>query len=488
MRYGSDLYDTKGPTIYPIVFTTVVGTSIKAIFSWRLERGDRLGTLNQLSGSMTLVSALTAVYKYRRWRLDVLSTILIALWILSPLGGQASLRVLEFRKNTYISPAAFAYYDVKKIGLWEAMLGSERGTAVVPINAMLTTSLCRKKNSTRDSRDNWGNVRIPMIELLSNRDKKDKDGWIDVDSLEHSSMIGIPVMGPAGAGEIANFAIETSYWTVDCKTSQYDFRNPMINTTFPNPEWLGFDASGSLALATRVTDQDSRMKMVAEMDPNMPPRELYFAARGGSEIITEALCPIKSTFVEANITCVKLDCRVSRMRLSTKPQPPENWTQLDSLVQLAPSVFANFAKFFTTAYAPGTSRGTNLLAAYFFHSTDPALPYQQTGGATVSIPSLMELKEDDFSLRLAQLLNSYYISGSANRYIANGYVAWKDENMVEEDRIEVDGIIGNEEEVVLCVKGWLFVLLFSGLLMAHMGLLGKFPPLLQASLEDLTSE
>jgi hypothetical protein len=61
------------------------------IATYHLERGVALGNLDQLVGSRTLGSTITTHYQLKSY--NTLGLGLLILWSISPVGGQAVLRV-----------------------------------------------------------------------------------------------------------------------------------------------------------------------------------------------------------------------------------------------------------------------------------------------------------------------------------------------------------------------------------------------------------
>ena len=97
----------RGPNVFPILFAAVVGRALKGILCWRLERGERLGILDLLVGSTTLVNTITTQITLRIFSL--IGPLLFVVWALSPVGGQASLRVMTKGNNTLSTRASFDY-------------------------------------------------------------------------------------------------------------------------------------------------------------------------------------------------------------------------------------------------------------------------------------------------------------------------------------------------------------------------------------------
>ena len=50
----------KGPTIFPILFASIIGRATHAILLWRLEKGEHVGILDMLAASTSLTSTITS--------------------------------------------------------------------------------------------------------------------------------------------------------------------------------------------------------------------------------------------------------------------------------------------------------------------------------------------------------------------------------------------------------------------------------------------
>ncbi|KAF5633633.1 uncharacterized protein FTJAE_7058 [Fusarium tjaetaba] len=95
-------------TLWPILFAAVLGPLLKSIALFRAERGSRLGSLEFLLTSQTTASALKNILTMGwigSWAIGV-----IAIWSLSPLGGQAALRSLGLQRNPISTKTPATYY------------------------------------------------------------------------------------------------------------------------------------------------------------------------------------------------------------------------------------------------------------------------------------------------------------------------------------------------------------------------------------------
>jgi hypothetical protein len=101
----------QGPTIFPIMFAAISGRSLKMIARYLAERGAKLGVSSSVPARVLLECMLTVqtlellMVSQSVWgavesqilmrRLTLVGANLLFLWTLSPLGGQASLRLLD---------------------------------------------------------------------------------------------------------------------------------------------------------------------------------------------------------------------------------------------------------------------------------------------------------------------------------------------------------------------------------------------------------
>ena len=91
------------PSLYPILFAAVVGRFYKNLARYCLEQsgGVRLAVLEQVFGSQGFATALERVFFVHTH--VVLSVIILTTWVLSPLGGQSSSRILVFGIATEVA-------------------------------------------------------------------------------------------------------------------------------------------------------------------------------------------------------------------------------------------------------------------------------------------------------------------------------------------------------------------------------------------------
>jgi hypothetical protein len=91
--------------VFPIVFASILGRATHAIMLWRLERkgGERLGVLDTLAASTSFTNSVITQFRLRS--INLLGLLLIVLWALSPIGGQATLRQISIGTKITTHPA-----------------------------------------------------------------------------------------------------------------------------------------------------------------------------------------------------------------------------------------------------------------------------------------------------------------------------------------------------------------------------------------------
>lgn len=167
--------------------------------------------LDQLLGSTGLFTAVVTQLKFRNIGFVGLS--LILLWILSPIGGQASLRVLGFSEVVDYRPnPMFAIDWNSTLHLAEASShpdGADSTEAVFIGNTIFNAILAAPIDNKLSSMDVWGNIKIPMVEHLPGL-APDENGWYELDhmKLTYSALTGVP-MSVISSVRNTTFTLET---------------------------------------------------------------------------------------------------------------------------------------------------------------------------------------------------------------------------------------------------------------------------------------
>ncbi|KAJ8108731.1 hypothetical protein ONZ43_g6336 [Nemania bipapillata] len=362
---GVKLYEAAqyAPTLYPLLFAAIVGGSIKSIASWKIQtrQGMTIGQLEQCMGSQTISRAFTTQIKLRG--LNLLGLSIVGLWSLSPVGSQASLRLISLEADLTSSqtplkcmPTFIEYQYGNAEGISEAITKIAGPT----IASLLAGSLLGSR-----SQDLWGNIRLPVVEQIDN---KQATGWMTVaepNNLTYSSLVGIPVSIIPSVGN-TSFTLPGSYLSFSCPTfgpsQQYEYTN-FTSSAAPSPgngadsSWLSSNASDQyqMAISTPSFDTDLRVNVSRNA------RKFVWESPSGVTYF-RAECDLTTTYVDSNVTCSGVGsssssssgsvCSVSSVRRSVTTTRHGNWTVFDygfdpdaqSVMQLITGLFP-YAKF-----------------------------------------------------------------------------------------------------------------------------------------------
>lgn len=472
---------SKGPTIYPILFAAIIGRALKPIAFWKLERGGRIGTLDRLLGSMTIVQAVLTQVQMRS--VSLLGLALIAVWSLSPLGGQASLRIISSVIQPNDTTRPLQYVNTSSSILSLAYAGSDSAAAFVPVNVLFGAAMLGTSSTSSFSVDNWGNLKIPWIENMDPA-MMDDQGWYNVtesySSDDFTSLIGVPLSRVSDAWT-TSFSIETSYWTLDCpiledmgaqapdvnessnaklgaEMDQFVDADPVAvqvynTTTLSKNFWL-YSTELHNALDPWEFRDDMKLRHITYLDQNN-----YLAHWVGAN------CTIKTTYVEVNVLCSTGSCTAVGMRNSRKPHPSKSWTAFD--------IMAYSFYWFGPHFAQGITSGhIGAATPYQKFIIDPLNPFN----GSFAIPPLTAISNAKFALRLGQLLNTYWMAMLAPTAIPKGL---RNSNISADTAIifgtELLNTTAKETRgipVLRCNMVWFVVLLLSSAITAFIGLCG----------------
>lgn len=236
------------PTVWPMIFSAILGGMLKNLAHRKTQDGARLGLIEHLMASQTVFGALKAA-----WQFDIFSIatlILIPLWALSPIGGQAALRSLSLPDSASAQTTTdFSYLtlDPRVLLPFDGVPGQTLldslaiGPQVLFGTALYSTaaSLHHLNNTPEQAdfdriveslggpagaiqfsaRDTWGRPRLPIMDLLPGYDEDSTD-WLDAPQdrvLSYSSAFGIPFLGlPSQDAGNASFTMASAYTAFTC--------------------------------------------------------------------------------------------------------------------------------------------------------------------------------------------------------------------------------------------------------------------------------
>jgi hypothetical protein len=445
------------------MFAAVMGRFLTSIAAWKLERGVTVATVEHLLGSRTVFGAIITPLRLRVLRFTFVP--LICLWTLSPLGSQASLRIVSSADSIKNTTRILSYLDndsdIESTKSWPFL--------VTAINAAFVGSLGSSATSKATIEDPYGNLRTPFIETLG---YPNEEGWRSAspDSpLRYSSLLGIPVSGARSRGT-TYFSIESAYVLATCKlTTTRDLR----------------DAAHGSCSDGNAARSNTAIRFETGPTPYNPattkrPRIIVITFLGYGEDdnsfsliphLTTGTCDLTTTYVETRYRCDGDSCVFNAMRASSTPRNAKEVTWLDRYPRLEGetfcSMFINSTRFASARTLENSSFGMNLspLGRYIL---DPATPFNFINGN----PIVAEVGEEMFSQRFTQLLNTYRVATIAP-YGVTGNFSVTPSMMQTQEGYKVRNAtaqVETTETVHACNTLWFIVLALSSLAMIAAGL------------------
>ncbi|KAF2476429.1 uncharacterized protein BDR25DRAFT_277535 [Lindgomyces ingoldianus] len=443
-RFGSkvEFAIQLGPTIFPIVFAAISGRSMKMIARYLAERGAKLSTLELLMASQSVWGTVESQLLMRR--LTVVGANLLFLWSMSPLGGQASLRLLQKSPSSNFTVAPLRYLSTGPAGTAWAMSTTyvESNGKLTQVTPLYTAALLAPDTIKQGPEDTWGNVKIPRLDL-ANTSRPDSQGWINLPSNlssaeDYYSLVGIPIVGrPRDQDSI--FRIETTHFTTQCEPFKKmkiaaDKNFTEIEQIAPGQIWQNMSTEnnplGQFRTFFLQTDipltqgDDGRLDAFfgfvndSKVSHPFQKRKITYASNyitsSEDSFLNIANCSLAQIHTETEIQCAKAQCFAKRTRISLSDQRPAEFTGFDhSLI----------AELFLKAF-PSTFdwvRGSTPTEQFLFNTS--AFPFVSPTTNLESNPAWMDLSllsAETFSRRLSLLLNTFYqLTIAPNSYLGD---------------------------------------------------------------------
>lgn len=275
-----------------------------------------------------------------------LPTILIGLlWVLSPAGGQSSLRILYHTSQASFSSTTVRYMDTGPLGFlytYHTLLeGYDLGVNSTDLPFSVTSSfaaaLMQDVETKIGPRDSWGNPKIPRLDML-NHLAPDENGWVEVShetTVESfGSLFGLPLLGVPDQGTV-EFDVESAY--VQLRPFSIE---PIIEAN--DPFWdLKVTCPTCIKTVSELFDGDVQQGRADQllgppwMQPNSTQmsQESFTNARliqfEQSHFYTNLSAEITQVLVETHIVCENGICKATKIRPSTTDHRPQNITAFD---------------------------------------------------------------------------------------------------------------------------------------------------------------
>jgi hypothetical protein len=332
-----------GPTVFPIAFAVIVRRMLREGAWWRAQCGAPLGALDELLGSTSLFGTVETQFLLRSC--SVTGVLLFVLWALSPIGVQASLRLVTMRNNSQLREE-----DTMNIAKEQAYSSAFVGPSAWSrdrhhARALLDGSL----SATGRAVDLWQNVKLPFLEVIRNyvEDSVDESHWVKVAvfGADYSSLIGVPFMAESNERYLSlagHFTIEAQYFMLYCPV----LRNISCGADIHGAAYQTNAANWGIEnrLATNSTSRYGRAPFILatktqwygrhEFNESLLARDIIWQSNGIQDC-TQALCSLALSHVEANVTCIFISlefgsCKVTNIRRSQRPHPSNNFTPFDN--------------------------------------------------------------------------------------------------------------------------------------------------------------
>ncbi|CAG9997291.1 unnamed protein product [Clonostachys byssicola] len=178
---------------------------------WQLEhpQGVRVGVLEQVFGSQSLASSVERLLFVRAQ--IPLGIIILMFWSLSPLGGQAGLRLLSPGEGN-VGLTGQVYYLHPSYQVSTSMSSGWVLRFQTNVNSLYSASLISSAAQKKLPQDLWGLPRIPQWR----EERRNQPGeWYEVEknSTEYVSLLGLKVQGLALRYSLVeyNYVLQTSY-------------------------------------------------------------------------------------------------------------------------------------------------------------------------------------------------------------------------------------------------------------------------------------
>ncbi|KAG5302313.1 hypothetical protein I7I48_02620 [Histoplasma ohiense] len=388
------------PTIFPITFAALVGYFFRIYGTFRAERGIRLGTLEQLVGSYSFFSAFERQMLLRDF--GFVGLVIMAVWALSPIGGQAGLRLLSTSlqdapynaTNWYLSPLSFR--DTSLQGT------SAMQTSGDLITSVYVSSLMGSETTAGTGMDLWGSVKIPNINSL--KPGANNSDWRTVDwnsTVEFTSLLGLPVGRPMSEGNMT-FTVTSHHFDVQCLNNILAEKKDLSALSY---NMVNESSGPGHSMLVHLADELPAMTDEVGGDISLRAKFMFGSRTTLHDNTTWGLanCTLGNLAVDSRVECKSESCRVVAMRPS---QRVENFISLTN--------FVNFTLNFLPT-ATDRDKSTN----YLYSATlterwmnDTALLFR---GGRIDM-DLWKLDPKVLSARLETALNTFWEAGFATKY------------------------------------------------------------------------
>lgn len=408
-------------TLFTILFAAVLGSTLKRLATWRLQKGIRLGQLEQIMQSRTVFAALTTIVVFRAINLTAL--VLFCAWVFSPLGSQASLRLVSTGTLFTTNSSLVSHVDTITNNIFESTSGvSSLMTALKP---SYVSSVLGPSTLKAGSTDLYGNPKIPWLRTDG---EKDENGWRDLSKVNltegsYSSLVGLPIASLANRN--SSFVVETTYVNLDCEKPKNETlikislnMTAVANGTFSGPNTTasadnsGIPPSWQVAMDQYVSDAyfyGYPELLANDTDADIPQGTLLWQTPHGP---WQSRCKINQIYVESNVSCYSVaDVQIPKCTVRSQRESPKKHAPSTVNIFSYASTFNSMAQRWILATDPLTSSGFSSLSEYYLQNTSATFILSGNGR---NYADYSNVSAEEFSHRLGQLLNSWALGSQVS--------------------------------------------------------------------------
>ncbi|CAN9245625.1 unnamed protein product [Alternaria alternata] len=383
---------------------------------WGLETGQRIAVLDTLAGRTSLTSTVVSQVHLRR--VSYVGLALVAIWMLSPVGGQSSFRQITFGPRHASENTTYLY-----VAPGPQMWVPDGGTTESNLNSIFTAAPLSSATQEGSPRDPWGHIKVPRVQYYEKISSADDQGWYKTENGTedtYSSLIGIPMSGIDSTDFVEYAAtIEAMYFHLDC---EFDTIPGGLDFEYNHHKsWFG-DLSWSENTTERAMMHENDLKPFS-----------FMLTWENSDVLN---CTIETTYVEVAVSCPTYrTCSVSRIRRSHLKHPPLAYTLLGLNYGLNGTMWEQTINSSSQLFSRG-------------YLNDPKDP---RSGLRSGFALSSQRPTSDSATRLGQMLNTYWAAMNGKNVFTSGVnevTIWTDPNIsweyqdTSQDLTEVPSING----------------------------------------------
>lgn len=333
--------------------------------------------------------------------IDALGALILLVWLLSPVGGQSSLRLLTYQPHLLLSATAAWYYPLQAY-IWASLLGRNEAFRFHHVSVPYMAALQSSSQTINSSIDMWGNLKIPDIKRLDGYQGHESVGdWFQIDNetdLTYTSLLGLPVFGIPTTGN-STFNLTSHYWNIDCERA---VRDSSLMRWWPSEPELS-----TYALTTFANETIEAGARTLYSSREALTRNTTETRNSTLTYVANATCYAQPVLVETHIACWDATCRARAIR-------ELGWDLLDDQRLLLYSNYTTILRSLTTAdlvNARSAASQSQLTEAFVTDQIAFAGYRSKSDGNWVEIE---KLPKDVLSSRLQQAINTYWDASVGN--------------------------------------------------------------------------